>query len=69
MEQNWGDSDVLRWREERTNDVETTHVERGESHAVATSGNVDISDILKWAQMLKFRAWISVRLLSYDQNG
>lgn len=58
MEQNWGDPDVPRRWEERTSGAETAHVE-GESHAVATSGNVDISDILKWAQMLKSRAWIS----------
>lgn len=68
MEQNHGDPDVLRCWEERTSGAETAHVE-GESHAGATSGNVDISDILKWAQMLKSRAWISTRLLSCDQNG
>lgn len=56
---------MLRRWEEWTSGAETAHVE-GESHAVATSGNVDISDILKWAQMLKSRAWISVRLLTCD---
>ena len=68
MEQNWGDPDVLRHWEERTSSAETAHVE-GESHAVATSGNVDASDIFRWAQMLKSKAWISVRLVSCDQNG
>lgn len=59
---------MLKCWEEQTSSAEVAHVE-GESHAVATSGNVDISDILKWAQMLKSRAWISVRLVSCDQNG
>lgn len=67
MERNRGDPDVPRRWEEWTSGAETAHVE-GESHAVATSVNVDISDILKRAQMLKSRAWISVRLLSCDQK-
>lgn len=49
-------------------EAEAAHVE-GESHTVATSGNVDLSDIMKWAEILKPRAWISVRLLGCDQNG
>lgn len=68
MEQKWGDPDAQTCWEEWTSGAETAHVE-GESHAVVTSGNVDISDILKWAQMLKSRPWISVRLLSCDRNG
>lgn len=47
--------------------VEAAHVWK--SHAVATSGNVDTSDAIKWAQILKSRAWVSMRLLGCDQNG
>lgn len=59
---------MLRHWEERSSGAEAACVE-GESHAVAASGNVDTSDIIKWAQVLKSRARISVRLLGCDQNG
>lgn len=59
---------MLRHWEERSSGAEAARAE-GESHAVAASGNVDTSDIIKWAQVLKSRARISVRLLGCDQNG
>lgn len=62
MEQIWGTQ--VCWG----SGAEAASVE-GESHAVATSGNVDISDIIKWAQISKPWAWISMRLLGCDQKG
>lgn len=53
---------MLRHREEGSSGAEAAHVEGG-SHTVATSGSVDLSDIIEWAQISKSRAWISVRLL------